>query len=150
VSKFLLNLHVQISKALINSKIQFLFRKDFLASGPTASRPIQPFWPTQTHRPSSSSFTASARLFCRLPFPLSAPLAHTRLWHILQNTLSSLIRTFNPRLLLSLPSLTHGPHVSALSPNPRQSTAAAPPPNPSASGLPALPSSSPRVAAFVP
>jgi hypothetical protein len=45
--KFLLNLIVQISKALVYSKIQFLIRKDFFSTfgpiGPVANRPIRPF-----------------------------------------------------------------------------------------------------------
>jgi hypothetical protein len=49
MSKFLLNLLVQISKALVYSKIQFLSQKNFSSTfgpiGPVASRPIQPFWP---------------------------------------------------------------------------------------------------------
>jgi hypothetical protein len=55
VSKFLLNLLVQISKALVNLKIQFLFRREFLFSfGPVglaaplaypAFRPSWPYWP---------------------------------------------------------------------------------------------------------
>jgi hypothetical protein len=56
VSKFLLNLLVQISKALIYSKIQFLSEKKFSSTlgpiGPVASRPIRPFGPEQPSRPS--------------------------------------------------------------------------------------------------
>jgi hypothetical protein len=49
--KFLLNLFPQISKALVNSKIQFLFGKEFsFAFGPAASRPAQPLSPA-SHRP---------------------------------------------------------------------------------------------------
>jgi hypothetical protein len=44
-----LNLLVQISKALVYSKIQFLAEKNFSSTfdpiGLVASRPIQPFWP---------------------------------------------------------------------------------------------------------
>jgi hypothetical protein len=139
VSKFLLTLLVQIYKALLNSKIQFLFRKDFFSTfGPTgqaASRPIQPFWPTRPHRPPSSSITAPAHLFHRPSFPSSARLAHTRLWRIPENMFSSLIHTFQPRRLLSLPSLTHGPRLSALSPTLRWPTPATPPLNPAMSSL---------------
>jgi hypothetical protein len=43
VSKFLLNLLVQISKALVNSKIQFLFRKDiFQLLAESAQQPAGP------------------------------------------------------------------------------------------------------------
>jgi hypothetical protein len=44
VSKLLLNLLVQISKALVNSKIQFLFRKDFFQlPSQSAQQPTGPF-----------------------------------------------------------------------------------------------------------
>jgi hypothetical protein len=56
VSKFLLNLLVQISKALIYSKIQFLSEKKFSSTfgpiGPVASQPIRPFGLEQPSRPS--------------------------------------------------------------------------------------------------
>jgi hypothetical protein len=49
MSKFLLNLLMQISKCLVYSKIQFLFEKKFSSTfgpiGPVASRPIRPFLP---------------------------------------------------------------------------------------------------------
>ena len=52
--KFLLNLFQQISKALLNSKIKFLFRKEFSFAfgpiGPAASRPARPLSPA-SHRP---------------------------------------------------------------------------------------------------
>jgi hypothetical protein len=52
MSKFLLNLPLQISKALVNSKIQFLFGKEFSFAfgtiGPAASRPAQPLRPAAT------------------------------------------------------------------------------------------------------
>jgi hypothetical protein len=48
-SKFLLNLLVQISKALVYSKNQFLIKKDFFSTfgpiGLAASRRIRPFIP---------------------------------------------------------------------------------------------------------
>jgi hypothetical protein len=57
MSKFHLNLLVQISKALVNSKIQFLIRKFFfLAFGPadlaahSPSGPAGPRWPLFCHR----------------------------------------------------------------------------------------------------
>jgi hypothetical protein len=129
----------------------FILKRFLSASsptGPAASRPIQPFWPTRPHRLPSSSFTVPARLFHRPPFPSSAHLARVHLCCIPQNTFSSLIRAFHPRSLLSLPSLMHGPCLLALSPTPHRPTPAAPPPNPAASDLPAPPSSAPRVAAF--
>jgi hypothetical protein len=49
MSKFLLNLLVEISKALVYSKIQFLFEKEFYSTfgpiSPVARRPIRSFWP---------------------------------------------------------------------------------------------------------
>jgi hypothetical protein len=55
VLKFLLNILVQISKALVNSKIQFLFQKEFLFSssplGPAAPSACSAFWPTWPTRP---------------------------------------------------------------------------------------------------
>jgi hypothetical protein len=58
MSKFLLNLLLQISKALVNSKIQFLIRKFFfLAFGPidlaanSAFGPAGSRWPLLSRRP---------------------------------------------------------------------------------------------------
>jgi hypothetical protein len=58
MSKFLLNLLVQISKLLVNSKIQFLIQKFFfLAFGladlaaHSTSGPVGPHWPLFSHRP---------------------------------------------------------------------------------------------------
>jgi hypothetical protein len=66
------------------------------------------------------------------------PLSHSAracLWRILQKIFSSLIHAFRSRCLLSLPSLMHGPRLSALSSTPRRPTSIAPPPSPAASGL---------------
>jgi hypothetical protein len=51
MSKFLVNLLLQISKALVNSKIQFLIQKSFslLSARPTL-RPVRPLAPP-AHRP---------------------------------------------------------------------------------------------------
>jgi hypothetical protein len=53
MSKFLLNLLLQISKALVYLKIKFLFRNEFSFTfgpiGPAASRPIRPFGPAMAH-----------------------------------------------------------------------------------------------------
>jgi hypothetical protein len=89
MSKFLLNLLLQISKALVYSKIKFLFRKEFSFTfgpiGPAASRPsrgplvFQPATPPLTTgpqplgRPSLSSRPSRPRVGgalpdCRLPF----------------------------------------------------------------------------------
>jgi hypothetical protein len=51
MSKFLLNLLLQISKALVNSKIQFLIQKFFsLLSARSTPRPVQPL-AQPAHRP---------------------------------------------------------------------------------------------------
>jgi hypothetical protein len=71
-------------------------------------------------------------------WPLSRS-ARACLWHILQKMFSSLIHTFRSRCLLSLPSLTHGPRLSALSSTPRRPTPIAPPPSPVVPGLSAPP-----------
>jgi hypothetical protein len=67
MSKFLINLLLQISKALVNSKIQFLIWKFFflafgpadlaahLALGPAGSR-----WPLLSHRPAQAAQPARA------------------------------------------------------------------------------------------
>jgi hypothetical protein len=53
MSKFLLNLLLQISKAMVYLKIKLLFRKEFFLTfgptGPAASRPIRPFGPAAAH-----------------------------------------------------------------------------------------------------
>jgi hypothetical protein len=56
VSKFLLNLLVQISKALVNSKIQFLIRKSFFlfTSHFQPSWPYRPTWPSAQPAPPAS------------------------------------------------------------------------------------------------
>jgi hypothetical protein len=80
MSKFLLNLLLQISIALVNSKIQFLIRKFlFLISAPLTLRPPWPLaqpahWPRRPRRPRPSrpahparaSVTSSREI--RLPF----------------------------------------------------------------------------------
>jgi hypothetical protein len=61
MSKFLLNLPVQISKAFVNSKTQFLIQKFFFFSfgpanltGPLGLWPSQPHWPLSSHGPKPS------------------------------------------------------------------------------------------------
>jgi hypothetical protein len=71
-------------------------------------------------------------------WPLSRS-AHACLWCISQKTFSSLIHGFRSRRLLSLPSLTHGPHLSALSSTPCRSIPVAPPLSLTTSGLSAPP-----------
>jgi hypothetical protein len=85
--KFLLNLFLQISKALLNSKIQFLFTKEFSFAfgpiGPAASRPAWPLCP------------ASHRLFLLQVARLLGPSRLARQWLIGQNT-SPFSRWRNP------------------------------------------------------
>jgi hypothetical protein len=117
VSKFLLNLLVKILKVLpnyefyLNSKISTLFI--FL---PFIS-PASPF-SLLAHPASPASLFllhCASPLLPGLPPPFAQPI---NLWRIPQNTLSSLIRAFHPRRLLSLTSLTYGSCLSALSPHP--------------------------------
>jgi hypothetical protein len=115
MSKFLLNLLLQISKALVNSEIQFLIRKFFfLAFGPAdlaATRPsAQP-------APAGLSSLAGQR-------PQAGPSRSARAhrWRNCRSALSPLIHAF--RLAPSLyPPLTQGSHVSAPSSPPRRPTA---------------------------
>jgi hypothetical protein len=68
MSKFLLNLILQISKALVNSKIQFLIQKSFFLTfgpanftGPLGLWPSQPRWPRCPRRPKPPSPAHPAR-----------------------------------------------------------------------------------------
>jgi hypothetical protein len=74
MSTFLLNLLVQISKALVNLKIQFLFRKEFLfSSGPVglATPPAcSAFQPSGLGPNPSSDQHAEPAHRPRIPFPL--------------------------------------------------------------------------------
>jgi hypothetical protein len=105
-SKFLPNLLVQISKALVNSKIQFLFGKDFSFAfspiRPAASRPTQPLSPA-SHWP---SLPQAARAL--------GPSRPTRQWRMGQNTFPFSHCATRRRRLLRL-SPTSGAHLSALS-----------------------------------
>jgi hypothetical protein len=116
--KFLLNLFLQISKASVNSKIQFLFGKEFSFAfgpiGPAASRPAWPLSPA-SHRPS-------------LPQAAHAlgPSRPAQQWRIGQNMFPfSHYATRRRRLLpLSPPS---GAHLSALSSTSHRPIPATPP-----------------------
>jgi hypothetical protein len=104
--KFLLNLFLQISKALANSKIQFLFGKEFsFAFGPispAARRPARPL-SQASHRPFLPQATRAL-----------APSRHVRQWRIGQNT-SPFSRWRNPTMTPS-PSVTAkwAPPVSSI------------------------------------
>jgi hypothetical protein len=95
MSKFLLNLLVQIFKALVNSKIQFLIQKNlFFAFGLAdlvAHSAVGPAGPTGLSSPAGRS-------------PQAGPSrsAHTRRWRNCRSTLSPLIHAFRSRRLLSI------------------------------------------------
>jgi hypothetical protein len=118
MSKFLLNLLLQISKALVNSKIQFLIRKFFsLLSARPTPRPIRPLaqpahrsrhprrpkssWPAHPPRVSVASSWE-----IRFPFWITPSRAGR----------------------LSLVSLITGPHLSDSPPSPRRLTPVGNPP----------------------
>jgi hypothetical protein len=68
MSKFLLIFLVQIFKALVNSKTQFLIQKSFFFTfGPTTHtcplgfRPSRPHWPLFSRRPKPTLPTQAAR-----------------------------------------------------------------------------------------
>jgi hypothetical protein len=118
MSKFLLNLLLQISKALVNSKIQFLIRKFFsLLSARPTPWPVQPLaqpahWPHRPRRPKSSrpahparASVVSLREIC-FPFWITPSRAGR----------------------LSLVSLSTGPHLSDSPPSPRWPTPVRNPP----------------------
>jgi hypothetical protein len=118
MSKFLLNLLLQISKALVNSKIQFLIRKFFslLSARPTPwpARPLaQP-----AHRPRCPRRTKSSRP----AHPARASVASSRKIRFpFRITPSRAGR-------LSLVSLSTGPHLSDSPPSPRRPTSVGNPP----------------------
>jgi hypothetical protein len=112
MSKFLLNLLLQISKALVNSKIQFLILKFFsLLSARPTPRPVRPLaqpahQPRCPHRPKSS----------RPAHPAHASVASSRKIHFLFRITPSRAGR------LSLISLSTGPHLSDSPPSPRRPT----------------------------
>jgi hypothetical protein len=73
MSKFLLNLLVQISKALVYSKIKFYSEKNFFRR----FRPIRPFGPAAAHSLFSSLQPAAPHLPTG-PRPLSQPISPSR------------------------------------------------------------------------
>jgi hypothetical protein len=117
MSKFLLNLLLQISKALVNLKIQFLIQKFFslLWARPTprpvrpmaqpAHRPRHPRRPKSSRPAASPSSIASSRKIC-FPFQITPSRASR----------------------LSLVSLSIGPHLSDSPPSPRRLTPVGNPP----------------------
>jgi hypothetical protein len=106
MSKFLLNLLVQISKALVNSKIQFLIQKFFfLTFGPADLAAHSAFGP--------ASPLASPLLWAEAHKPAQAAQPACR-WHNCGSTFSLLICTFQAGRL-PLVSLTSGAEPSVLS-----------------------------------
>jgi hypothetical protein len=107
MSKFLLNLLLQISKALVNSKIQFLIQKSFfLAFGPanlaarSASGPASPLAvpsPWAKIIPAGPSIPRVGRVFAENTFPLSVHAFPSRspLPHLSDNR-ASLVRCVFP------------------------------------------------------
>jgi hypothetical protein len=115
MSKFLLNLLVQISKALVNSKFSFLRFRPGRPCGPLS------LWPSRL---------PLASLLSWAEFNSAGPSrsAHARRWRICRNIFSSLIHAFRSWRLLSIHPLTHGVHLSVSSSPSRRPTLAVTPP----------------------
>jgi hypothetical protein len=132
MSKFLLNLLLQISKALVNSKIQFLIQKFFflISAWPTmrTTRPLSPASPLAAPPPQAETVQAGP----------SSP----RVGRVFAGNTSSLLDRAFRAGRLSLISLTTGPRLSAPSPTSSRPSSPAPPP---ILGHRAPPSSAPRV-----
>jgi hypothetical protein len=107
MSKSLLNFLVQISKALVNSKIKFLIQKSFF------------FISARLPLPAHSAFGPAG------PAGPSPPAAGSQLC---KNMFSSLIHAFPSRRHLSIHPLTHGPHLSVSSSPPHRLTPVVSPP----------------------
>jgi hypothetical protein len=126
MSKFLLHLLLQIPRALVNSKIQFLIQKFFfLTFGPTdlaAHSSFGPASPLASLRPQAET-------------PPHRPIQSVRRWCLCGNTFSLLVRAFQA-CRLSLVSLSSGPQLSAPFLTFGRPSSPAPPP---LSGHPAAP-----------
>jgi hypothetical protein len=132
MSKFLLNLLVQISKALVNLKIQFLIQNFFfLAFGLADFAAHSAFGPA----------SPLASLPPQGETPPHRPIQPMRRWRLRRNTFSFLVRAFRA-CRLSLVSLSSGPRLSAPSLTSDRPSSPTPPP---LSDHPAPPSSAPRV-----
>jgi hypothetical protein len=108
MSKFVLNLLVQISKALINSNIQFLIQRFFFfvfgPANPMAHSALGPAGPA-----GPSPLTGRSQP-CRSIWPV-------RRWRLHRSTSSLLVRVFRAGRF-SLVSLSSGPGLSASSSSP--------------------------------
>jgi hypothetical protein len=135
MSKFLLNLLLQISKALVNSKIQFLIQKfHFLISARPTLRPIRPLSP-------ASPLAMPPPQAETVPASPSSP----RVGRVFAgNTSSLLVRAFRVGRLSHV-SLSTGPQMSVSSPTSSRPSSPAPPPIPDhrapLSSAPRVPSS---------
>jgi hypothetical protein len=110
--KFLLNLLLQISKALVNSKIYFLFEKIFFLR----------IRPTRLNLARAGPLRTAGR--CARALGPSRP---ARPWRICEKT--PLLRVCEARRRGLLPlSPPRGPHLSASSSPPRRPTQSTPPP----------------------
>jgi hypothetical protein len=118
MSKFLLNLLLQISKAFVNSKIQFLIQKFFfLISARPTLQPIRPLSP-------ASPLAAPPPQAKTIPAGPSSP----RVGRIFMgNTSSLLVRAFQAGHLSHVSLLT-GPQMSVPSPTSSCLSSPAPPP----------------------
>jgi hypothetical protein len=121
MSKFLLNRLLQISKALVISKIQFLFEKNFFLR----IRPTRP----------SLACVGPLRTIGRRARALG-PSRPARPWRICQKPPLLRVCATRRRRLLTL-SLPRGPRLSALSSPPRRLTRSTPPPGLTAIDRPA-------------
>jgi hypothetical protein len=132
MSKFLLDLLLQISKALVNSKIQFLIQKFFfLTFGPGDLAAHSAFGPASP----LASLPPQAELPPRWPIQL------VHRWCLCGNTFCILVHAFRA-CCLSLISLSSRPQLSTPSLTSGRPSSPAPPP---LSGHPVPPSSAPRV-----
>ncbi len=120
MSKFLLNLLLQIFQALVNSKSNF-YSKEIIP--PNSAHSAQPACPLPRPRPADRPNSPRPKP----PAHSAQPASPCMRWRICKGTSSSLIHAFRHRRLLSLPSLTRGPHMSDSSSPPRRPTPAAPP-----------------------
>jgi hypothetical protein len=102
MSNFLLNLLLQISKALVNSKIQFLFEKNF-------SSEFSPLGPAGLPTPPVLVYRLAQAT--QPTWPLSRS-THACLWRILQKTFSSSVHAFLSRPLSPSVTTTRAPLVS--------------------------------------
>jgi hypothetical protein len=131
MSRFLLNLFLQISKALVNSKIKILIQIFFLISARPTLRPIWPLSP-------ASPLAAPPPQAKTVPAGPSSP----RVGRVLAgNTSSLLVRVFRAGRLSHV-SLSTGPQMSVPSPTSSRSSSPVLPPIP---GHRAPLSSAPRV-----